>query len=188
MELKHFQLAALKALTTFFERARITGDPEQAFLQIWREQEPNKTPPSYRTIAGLSGVPNVCLRLPTGAGKTLLAAHVVAKAGRHFLERDYPVVLWMVPTNTIRVQTAEALKKPSHPYRAALDEAYDGRVSVFDMAEIAQIRPQDLTERVTIIVTTIQSLRVSNPDGRRAYAHSENFEPHFAHIPANAPG
>lgn len=188
MKLKNFQQAALNTLTAYFERARISGDPEQAFLQILREREPNKTPPSYRTIAGLPGVPNVCLRLPTGAGKTLLAAHVVAKAGRHFLERDYPVVLWMVPTNTIRVQTAEALKKPSHPYRAALDEAYDGRVSVFDMAEIAQIRPQDLTERVTIIVTTIQSLRVSNPDGRRAYAHSENFEPHFAHIPANAPG
>jgi len=188
MELKDFQRAALKVLTTYFERARITGDPERAFLEIWREEEPNKLPPSYRTIAGLSGVPNVCLRLPTGAGKTLLAAHVVAKAGRHFLERDYPVVLWMVPTNTIRVQTAEALKKPSHPYRAALDDAYDGRVSIFDIAEIAQIRPQDLTERVSIIVTTIQSLRVSNPDGRRAYAHSENFEPHFAHIPPNAPG
>ena len=94
-------------------------------------------------IAGLPGVPNVCLRLPTGGGKTLLAAHTVAVAGRHFLERDYPVVLWMVPTNTIRVQTAEALKKPGHPYRAALDEAFDGRVSVFDAAEIAQTLLKD---------------------------------------------
>ena len=68
------------------------------------------------------------------------------------------MVLWMVPTNTIRVQTAEALKKPDHPYRAALDDAFEGRVSVFDAAEIAQIRPQDLTDRVTVIVITIQSL------------------------------
>ena len=94
----------------------------------------------------------------------------------------------MVPTNTIRTQTAEALKKSSHPYRAALDEAFDSRVSVFDISEIAQIRPQDLTERVTVIVTTIQSLRTSNTEGRKAYAHSENFEPHFAHIPTNARG
>ncbi|MBK6599294.1 MAG: DEAD/DEAH box helicase family protein [Proteobacteria bacterium] len=136
----------------------------------------------------MPGVPNVCLRLPTGGGKTLLAAHTVAVAGRHFLERDYPVVLWMVPTNTIRVQTAEALKKPGHPYRAALDDAFDGRVSVFDASEIAQIRPQDLTERVTVIVITIQSLRTTNTDGRKAYAHSENFEPHFAHIPADTAG
>ena len=188
MELKAFQCAALDTLTTYLQRARLTGNPEQAFLQTWRERTPDQTLPSYRTIDGLPGVPNVCLRLPTGGGKTLLASHTVAVAGRHFLERDYPVVLWMVPTNTIRVQTAEALKKPAHPYRAALDAAYDGRVSVFDMAEIVQIRPQDLTERVTVVVTTIQSLRTSNTDGRKAYAHSENYEPHFAHIPATTPG
>ena len=188
MELKAFQCAALDTLTIYLQRARLTSNPEQAFLQTWRERTPDQTPPPYRTITGLPGVPNVCLRLPTGGGKTLLASHTVAVAGRYFLERDYPVVLWMVPTNTIRVQTAEALKKPSHPYRAALDAAYDGRVSVFDMAEIGQIRPQDLTERVTVIVTTIQSLRTSNTAGRKAYAHSENYEPHFAHIPATTPG
>lgn len=188
MELKPFQRAALDTITGYLQRARLTGNPEQAFSETWRARTPERTLPPYRTIAGLPGVPNVCLRLPTGGGKTLLAAHTVAIAGRHYLERDYPVVLWMVPTNTIRVQTAEALKKPGHPYRAGLDDAFDGRVSVFDMAEIAQIRPQDLTERVTVIVTTIQSLRTSNTDGRKAYAHSETYEPHFAHIPATTPG
>jgi type III restriction enzyme len=188
MKLKRFQEDAISVLTQYLERARLAGDPEQAFIEILREREPGNSPATYRTIAGLVGVPNVCLRLPTGGGKTLLASHTVATAGRHFLERDFPVVLWMVPTNTIRTQTAEALKKSSHPYRAALDEAFDSRVSVFDISEIAQIRPQDLTERVTVIVTTIQSLRTSNTEGRKAYAHSENFEPHFAHIPTNARG
>ncbi len=188
MELKPFQRTALDILATFLERARTLANPEQAFIESWRTRETPKTPPPYRTMPGLPGVPNVCLRLPTGGGKTLLAAHTVAVAGRHYLEREFPVVLWMVPTNTIRVQTAEALKKPGHPYRAALDDAFDGRVSVFDASEIAQIRPQDLTERVTVIVITIQSLRTSNTDGRKAYAHSENYEPHFAHIPADAPG
>lgn len=187
MELKKFQRDALGTLATYLERARISGDPEQAFNQVLRQREPDKTPPPYRTITGLPGVPNVCLRLPTGAGKTLLAAHTVAVAGRHFLERDFPVVLWLVPTNTIRVQTAEALKNPAHPYRAALDDAFEGRVSVFDVSEIAQIRPQDLTDRVAVIVTTIQSLKTKDKEGRKAYAHSENFEPHFAHIPATTP-
>lgn len=188
MNLKRFQEEAISVLAQYLERARLAGDPEQAFIEILREREPGKSLATYRTIAGLAGVPNVCLRLPTGGGKTLLASHTVATASRHFLERDFPVVLWMVPTNTIRTQTAEALKKSSHPYRAALDEAFDSRVSVFDISEIAQIRPQDLTERVTVIVTTIQSLRTSNTEGRKVYAHSENFEPHFAHIPTNATG
>jgi type III restriction enzyme len=187
MELKTFQRTALETLGAYLGRARM-GDPEHAFIQTLREREPDNNPPPYRTIKGLAGVPNVCLRLPTGGGKTLLAAHTVAVAGSAYLERDYPVVLWLVPTNTIRKQTAEALKKPAHPYRAAIDDAFDGRVSVFDIGEIAQIRPQDLTERVCVIVTTIQTLRVSNTDGRNAYAHSENFEPHFSHVPENAEG
>lgn len=142
MELKPFQRTALDILATFLERARTLANPEQAFIESWRTRETPKTPPPYRTMPGLPGVPNVCLRLPTGGGKTLLASHTVAIAGRHYLEREFPVVLWMVPTNTIRVQTAEALKKPGHPYRAALDDAFDGRVSVFDASEIAQIRPR----------------------------------------------
>lgn len=188
MELKPFQRAALDTLNAFLDRARVLGDPEQAFIQTLRQREPDRNPPPYRTIQGLPGVPNVCLRLPTGGGKTLLAAHTIAEAGRSYLERDYPLVLWLVPTTTIRTQTAEALKKPSHPYRAAIDQAFEGRVAVFDIGDVAQIRPQDLTERVSIIVSTIQSLRATNTEGRKAYAHSENFEPHFAHIPDTTPG
>jgi type III restriction enzyme len=188
MELKSFQRTALDTLASFLERARTLANPEQAYIESWRNRESPQTPPPYRTMPGLPGVPNVCLRLPTGGGKTLLAAHTVAIAGRHYLEREYPVVLWMVPTTVIRMQTAEALKKSEHPYRAALDDAFDGRVTVFDASEVAQIRPQDLTDRVTVIVITIQSLRTSNTDGRKAYAHSENFEPHFAHIPADTLG
>ncbi len=32
----------------------------------------------------LLGVPNVCIRLPTGGGKTLLAAHSISIAGRSY--------------------------------------------------------------------------------------------------------
>jgi type III restriction enzyme len=59
---------------------------------------------------------------------------------------------------------------------------------VFDIGEITQIRPQDLTERVCVIVATIQSLKAKNTEGRKAYAHSENYEPHFAHIPDTTTG
>lgn len=188
MDLKKYQRKALCALKTFLERARVTDDPAQSFAEALRQQEPEASPPRYRELPGLPGVPNVCIRLPTGGGKTVLAAHSIAVAGRSYLERDYPVVLWLVPTSTIRKQTVEALKKPGHPYRAAIDAAFDGRVSVFESSDIEQLRPQDLTERVAVIVSTIQSFRVRDPEGRKAYAHSELFESHFGHIPATTPG
>ncbi|QWR78276.1 hypothetical protein [Candidatus Magnetomonas plexicatena] len=74
MELKDFQRTALDTLAVYLERARMSGDPEQSFIRTLRERKPDELPPPYRTIAKLEGVPNVCLRLPTGGGKTLLAA------------------------------------------------------------------------------------------------------------------
>ena len=75
MELKDFQRAALDTLKNYLERARLTADPERAFSETvqQRQREPERSPPPYRTLPGLPGVPNVCLRLPTGGGKTFLA-------------------------------------------------------------------------------------------------------------------
>lgn len=43
---------------------------------------------------GLGDILNVCLRLPTGGGKILLAAHAVKRIAQHYLSEDAPVVLW----------------------------------------------------------------------------------------------
>jgi type III restriction enzyme len=97
-------------------------------------------------------------------------------------------VLWLVPTNTIRAQTLETLQKPGNPNYEALSAAFDERFHVRDIADFAQINPIDLQSRACVIVATMQTLRVSNPDGRRVYAHNENLEPHFTAVAANAPG
>ena len=35
---------------------------------------------------------------------------------------------------------------------------------------------------------TIQTLRVTNTEGRKVYAHNENMEPHFTALPQSLPG
>ncbi len=185
-ELKDYQKTSLKVLREFLEEARVIG-PKQAFDEALRKREPDRLHPPYRTVDGLDDVPYVCLRLPTGGGKTVLAAYSIAET-RSYLEQDYPVVLWLVPSNTIREQTLEVLRKPSHPCREAIDNAFEGRVAVFDISEIEQIRPQDLTEKVCLIVGTLATLRVNNTEGRKIYAHNENFEPHFSRISPTRPG
>ncbi len=184
-KLKDYQEQTLSSLRTYLEAARVDG-PKAAFeAVVYGEQKRRE---QYRSLAGLEDVPYVCLRLPTGGGKTILASHSVQVAAKAYLEQDYPLVLWLVPTNTIRSQTLEALKKPHHPYREVIDNAFEGRVAVFDISEVDQIRPQDLTERVCIVVGTLATLRVNNTEGRRIYAHSENFEPHFSRVPQSTPG
>lgn len=186
-QLKSYQLDALKALETYLENSRLSGDTKKAFEEFVRKHPTDSGQNVYRIRQGMGAVPYVCLRLPTGGGKTVLAAHSIEVAARAYLEQEYPIVLWLVPTNTIRAQTLEALKKNDHPYREAIDNAFDGRVSVFDISDVTQIRPKDLEDKVCIIVGTLQTLRVQNTDGRRIYDHNENFEPHFTKISQGTP-
>jgi len=147
-----------------------------------------REPRPYRPLPGLEKASYVCLRLPTGGGKTLLAAHTVKIAADAYLERDFPIVLWLVSTNTIRAQTLETLRKPGHPNHEALRAAFDGRVRTFEIADFDQITPADLKSSACVIVGTIQTLRVSGTEGRKVYAHNENLEPHFTTTPASTEG
>ena len=183
MQLKQYQTDALAILRRFFEEARI-GGAKSSYEAITREPEQagrvGRYGGAYKALTGLPNVPYVCLRLPTGGGKTVLGAHAVAVARDAWVEKDWPMVLWLTPTKTIRRQTAEALKNPGHPYRHALDEAFDARVRVFDIADFAHIRPHDIRDKCCVVVGTIQSLRVKDTEGRKVYDHNENLEPNFS--------
>ena len=191
MELKRYQAETLSVLRRFFQEARVAG-PRNAYEAITGEPDRanrlGRYGGTYRPLQALPDAPYVCLRLPTGGGKTILAAHAVAVARNAWVEKDWPMVLWLVPTITIRRQTAEALKSTRHPYRQALDDAFDGRVRVFDIADFTHIRPHDIRDHCCIVVGTIQTLRVKNTEGRKVYAHNENMEPHFSALSKTPPG
>lgn len=191
MQLKAYQQTALDVLRKFLEESRVSG-PKASYERIIREPEQAKRlgsyGGSYRPLNNLEAVPYCCLRLPTGGGKTILGAHAIKVAQEAWVEKDFPVVLWLVPSNTIRSQTVDALKRPGHPYRTVLDEKFDGRVRVFDIADFETIRPTDLRDSLCVIVGTIQTLRVDKTEGRKVYAHHEALEPHFAGVPVRREG
>lgn len=191
MQLKRYQTDALAVLRRFFELSRVAG-PKNAYEEIAKEPEQAKRlgrfGGAYAPFAGLPDVPYVCLRLPTGGGKTILGTYSIGIARDAWMEKDYPMALWLVPSNTIRLQTVEALKNARHSYRQVLDETFDGRVRVFDIADFPHIRPHDIRDHCCVVVGTIQTLRIANPEGRKVYAHHEDLEPHFAQIPKNLPG
>ncbi|WP_420546828.1 DEAD/DEAH box helicase [Curvivirga sp.] len=191
MYLKEYQKATLTSLQKYLELCRLYG-AQQAYEEVVSEPAQKlrlgRYVSKYKVLNSNPDTPYVCLRLPTGAGKTILATRSIGIAQDAWLEQDYPTVLWLVPSNPIRTQTVEALKKPTHPYRQQLDELYSGRVRVFDITDFNQIRPQDIRDNLTVIVGTIQTLRVSNTEGRKVYAHHEDMEPHFSSVPSTTEG
>lgn len=191
MKLKKYQEKTLSILRSFFEEARVAG-PANAYERIVREPEQarrlGRFADEYRPLEGLPHVPYACLRLPTGGGKTILGAHSIEVVKDAWIEREFPLVLWLVPSNIIRSQTIDAMKNTAHPYRQALDEAFDGRVRIFDIADFATIRPHDLESNLCVIVGTIQTLRVGDKDGRKVYAHHEEMAPHFSTVAPTTEG
>ncbi len=176
---KGFQTAALEKLAKFLDETRVFGDARTAFRAADGHGE-------YLPISVLPDTPTVCLRLPTGGGKTILASYTVGVAAEHYLDTDTPMVLWLVPSNAIRVQTLKALVNPGHPYRMVLDARFAGRVRVYDIADFALITPQDAGGNCCVIVATMQALRQTETERLQVYAHNENLEGHFATALARA--
>lgn len=188
MELKRYQNDALRTLGAFLTKAAAVG-PAKAFADAVADQDAQARlegrkplPRSYKPLEAMPDVPYVCLRLPTGGGKTILAAEAIGVAAA-FMRTAYPLTLWMVPSDTIKTQTLEALKTVRHPYRQRLDAVFGGRVRVFDIAEFDTLRPQDLARSTCVVVATIQAFRVEKTSGRKVYSHHEELEPHFSALP-----
>lgn len=191
MNLKQYQADTLSVLRHFLEEARLAG-PRNAYEAVTGKPEQarrlGRYGGSYRPLESLPNTPYVCLRLPTGGGKTVLGAYSIGVARDAWIEKDYPLVLWLVPSNTIRLQTVEALKNARHPYRQVLDELFAGRVRVFDIGDFTQLRPHDIRDNLCVVVGTIQSLRVKDTEGRKVYAHNEDMESHFSSLPLTLAG
>lgn len=189
LTLKNYQTNALAALEKFFTAARGTTTEAQtaAAFAAARTAALGDSAPRllYRPFAtDLVEVPLACVRIPTGGGKTLLGAHAIERAARLYVGTQYPLALWLVPSNTIQTQTLEALQKPGHPYRQALEHYFPAdRLTVVGIEDCEQLRPDDFAGRAIVIVATMQTLRVGNTASRKVYAYKEAFEPHFARLP-----
>lgn len=72
-------------------------------------------------------IPHVCMKIPTGGGKTLLAASCLER-----INQQTGLVLWLTPTKVIYNQTKKALWNKEHPYRQTLERASGGRVKMLE--------------------------------------------------------
>jgi type III restriction enzyme len=182
--LKNYQTRVLDSLRDFFRQCSKDGHPEAAFQKILIRNNQPLTPYIPVQAAGLTpGMPYVCLRVPTGGGKTLLACNAAGIAMSELLHAERAVVLWLVPSNTILNQTADALRDPRHPYRRAL-ELSCGAVEVVTIEEALRLSRATVEGQTVVIVSTIQAFRVEDTTGRKVYEQNGSFSEHLLNVPA----
>lgn len=183
--LKGYQSDCLKVLETYLRSAREKGaraafnESESRPVDKYGRRAEYAVIPSWSESAAF---PYVCLRVPTGGGKTVIASHTVGVAARAFLQAERAMVLWLAPSNTIVEQTMRTLKDRRHPNRVALDEAFKGCVTVLSVEEALSVRPGTLDADTTIVVATMQTFRVSNKEGRLVYRGNGELLDHFANL------
>ena len=178
LQLRDYQQRSLDELTAYLHRASELG-ARSAFIEIT-----GRPYHSVDHIKGLEGLPYVCLRVPTGGGKTLMASHALSIAAKEFQHADRLLCLWLAPSNTIVNQTMDALKDRKHPYREVLDAAFTGNIRVMDLTEALFMPKGEMDGATCIIVATVQSLRVEDTDGRKVYESAGALQHHFDSIPA----
>lgn len=161
--LKNYQEEAILKLTNFcndLDKKSIN----QSFKDITNSQ--------YLEIENFSN-PYVCIRIPTGGGKTLVATKSIRVITHDYLNKDYSLVFWLAPSDKIVSQTLEALKNRQHYYRQILDKEFDN-IEVLSIQEAFR-KSFNPNESLVIIVGTIQSFRTTNKDGRKFFDENSTY-------------
>jgi type III restriction enzyme len=203
MELKEFQKEALKKVAEFstllhgelelyeefrdFSIKRGKSAPPMAIGKpAWDKAVvdrvlPNGTPPWVEHSDGLHrDVPSICLKVPTGGGKTLIGAQALGQMLQKFHMRTTGLALWVVPSEAIFSQTLRAFKNPQHPYRIALEKAGNGRLRVLTKNDRFSL--DDVVNGLVIIVVMLQSAVREEEDALRVFRDSGGFSSFFPKV------
>lgn len=100
-------------------------------------------------------VPNVVLKVPTGGGKTYLAASALSRLFGRYLGKNTGFVLWVVPNEAIYTQTKKQLTDRQHPYRQMLDRAAAGRVRILEKDD--RLDARDIESSLCVMLLMLQS-------------------------------
>lgn len=178
---KDYQQRVLASVEKYFVLCHATGDADTAFYQVTKELWGRGQ--TFHPLPGFAtDMPYFCLRVPTGGGKTFLAASSVALVNRQLLRSEHSVILWLVPSDAIREQTLKALRRLDHPYHFALREA--GAVTVMDLDEAKSVTRATLDTSTVVIVATVQSFSRDSMLGLKVYESSGALMQHFENLSA----
>ncbi len=167
MELKRYQQNTVHKLESFLKDLKEFGSAKHAFIASVIKP--------YNDAA-FGGVPFVCIKIPTGGGKTLVGCHatekIMDKALQHKMDRG--IVMWFVPSEAIKSQTLRKFKDRKDSHRRVLDEAFDNGVKVFSNEEALNIRKEDVNDNLCIIISSLEAFRKEKTLQKKYKVYQEN--------------
>jgi len=193
VELKDYQQHCLTEIRTYLGHLAklkakydrdVAEDPDYAFdfpRQAWGKTKDTKTFQGAIYHSKRNGLgeplPNFCIKVPTGGGKTLLATHSIGLINAHYRQRQTGIVLWIVPTNQIYRQTLKALRTREHPYRQVLDVNSGYRTKIVEKTE--RFTPADITESLVVLLLMLPSANRKNKETLKIFQDSAGFDAFF---------
>lgn len=181
MELKNYQKDVMADLSAFMDAVDQENDIVKGWKRYWTEKDIHVGfggVPFYQDK--INGVPHVCMKVPTGGGKTFMACSAVKRIFDRLPSDKPKVVVWLVPSDSILTQTIRTLSDVNHPYRQRLDMDFAGRVGVYTKEMLLNgqnFSPDTIREMLTICVLSYASLRIDSKkkDVRKVYQENGNL-------------
>ena len=183
MELKQYQQRVIEDLQDYLNllTAPNSGSLNNVFQTFWQNNQryPVEKFEPYQDI--ISGVPNVCVKVPTAGGKTFIAVNAlqpIFNAIEFFQPQRPRLVLWLVPSESILSQTLKNLRDIHHPYRQKLNVAFGSRVQVFDKEQVLMgqgFNADSVKNGISIVVMSFDSLKGRSKEVLRAWRDNSNL-------------
>ena len=181
MELKNYQKKVMKSLSSYMECLNNTQNLIEAWKEYWFRQD---IAVGFGGVSAyknaIKGVPHVCMKVPTGGGKTFMACSAIKHIFDEMPKGKHKVVVWLVPSDPILVQTIKTLSDMNHPYRRKLEADFAGRVGIYTKEQLLNgqnFTPDTVREMLTVCILSYGSLRIDSKkkDVRKVYQENGNL-------------
>ena len=181
MELNSYQKQVMQDLSEYLNCVNRSTNLFSAWREYWFAKDVAVGMggvPSYNN--SIAKVPHVCMKVPTGGGKTFLACASIRRIFDALPTGKPQVVVWLVPSDSILSQTVRNLSDVNHPYRQRLDQEFSGRVGIYTKEMLLNgqnFSPDTVREMLTVCIMSYSSLRIDSKkkDVRKVYQENGNL-------------
>ena len=181
MELNNYQRQVMRDLSAYLTCVNHGTNLYSAWREYWFAKDVAVGlggVPSYNNA--IERVPHVCMKVPTGGGKTFMACASVRRIFDALPTGKPQVVVWLVPSDSILTQTVRNLSDANHPYRQKLDQNFAGHVGVYSKEMLLNgqnFSPDTVREMLTVCIMSYGSLRIDSKkkDVRKVYQENGNL-------------